>query len=581
MAGNVPADSAAGEDAGDPKRLALLASALAGRTVAVAPTAPGEAAWTDGITVYIDPTASAPSQLQSVAVQASLLASGGLEPDVVRRLVRRPALARRYLAVEGQRALSSNDDLLPFGVRSLLDLDMAVRADSAAGSLKVAGTQRDIADPPADFGVIRAQKLLATRAAVAQAESVSGHAARRETNKALANLDDDGDDSADAEDVFDPFSSPVGGGGALGKLLKRMTRSVRRLSDGGTPGADTPTHRSRKGIRGAGAVTSTAAGAADADGVQRAEGRTYPEWDVGRRCYRPDWCTVQEIDPPIEKGPVLARPDVHALRRPLTRLGIGLDRCHRQTQGDDIDVDAAVEARVETLAGSTPDEAVYLDSLRRRRDLAVLILLDVSGSASEAGTFGQTVHEQQRAAAAALTIALHELGDRVALYAFQSQGRSAVHLVPVKRFEDHFDAMVMRRLSSLTPGAYSRLGAAIRHGTAVMTEKAGTSRRLLVVLSDGLAYDHGYERLYGAADVRRALGEARREGIGCLCLTIGAATDSGELARVFGSAAHASIPKPTQLADVVGPLFRAALRTADLRRRVDHRKSLNQTSVPR
>ncbi|MCV6981800.1 VWA domain-containing protein [Mycolicibacterium pulveris] len=571
-----------GDDADDPKRLALLASALAGRTVAVAPTAAGEAAWTDGVTVYIDPTASVPTQLESVTVQASLLASGGLSPEVVRKLVRRPALARRYLAVEGQRALAVNEDLLPHRIRALLDLDMAARADSAVGSLMVAGTRRDIADPPAGFGVIRAQKLLAARASVAHGESAGGHIPRREQNKALADLDD-ADDGADGDDVIDPFSSPVGGGGALGKLLQRMTRSVRKLSGGGTPGADTPTHRSRKGIRGAGAVTSTTAGAADADGVQAAtkKGRTYPEWDVGRRCYRPEWCTVQEIEPPIEEGPVLARPDVHALRRPLTRLGIGLDRCHRQTQGDDIDVDAAVEARVETLAGSTPDEAVYLDSLRRRRDLAVLVLLDVSGSSGEAGTFGQTVHEQQRAAAAALTIALHELGDRVALYAFQSQGRSAVHLVPVKRFDDTLDAMVMRRLSSLKPGAYSRLGAAIRHGTAVITEKAGTSRRLLVVLSDGLAYDHGYERIHGAADARRALSEARREGIGCLCLTVGAATDAGELARVFGSAAHASIPKPAQLADVIGPLFRAALRTADLRRRVNNGKRLNQTSVPR
>lgn len=578
----MPDDSAVGDNAGNPKRLALLASALAGRSVAVAPAAAGEAAWTDGITIYIDPTTSAPGQLQSVAVQASLLASGGLEPDVVRKLVRRPALTRRYLTVEGQRALSMNDDLLPFGVRALLDLDMAGRVESALGSLKVAGARRDIADPPACFGVIRAQKLLSTRAAVAQAESVSGHDPRREPNKALAELDDE-DDGPDGEDVIDPFSSPVGGGGTLGKLLKRMTRSVRKLAGGGTPGADTPTHRSRKGIRGTGAVVSGAAGPADADGAgdASADGRRYPEWDFARRCYRPDWCTVQEIDPPIESGPVMARPDVHALRRPLTRLGIGLDRCHRQTQGDDIDVDAAVEARVEMLAGSTPDEAVYLDSLRRRRDLAVLVLLDVSGSAGEAGTFGHTVHEQQRAAAAALTIALHELGDRVALYAFQSQGRSAVHLIPVKRFDDHFDAMVLRRLSSLTPGAYSRLGAAIRHGTAVMTEKGGTTRRLLVVLSDGLAYDHGYERLYGAADVRRALGEARREGVGCLCLTIGAATDSGELARVFGSAAHASIPKPARLADVIGPLFRAALRTADLRRRTNNTKHLNQTSVPR
>ena len=167
----------------------------------------------------------------------------------------------------------------------------------------------------------------------------------------------------------------------------------------------------------------------------------------------------------------MARPDVHALRRPLTRLGIGLDRAHRQMQGDDIDVDAAVEARVETFAGSAPDEAVYLDNLRRRRDLAVLVLLDVSGSVAEAGTFGHTVHEQQRAVAAALTVALHELGDRVALYAFQSQGRSAVHLLPVKRFDDSLDALVMQRLGSLTPGAYSRLGAAIRHGTSVITGK--------------------------------------------------------------------------------------------------------------
>ena len=157
------------------------------------------------------------------------------------------------------------------------------------------------------------------------------------------------------------------------------------------------------------------------------------------------------------------------------------------------------------MAGSVPDEAVYLDSLRRRRDLSVLLLLDVSGSTAEPGTVGRTVHQQQRAAVANLTVALHDLGDRVALYAYYSQGRAAVNMVPVKRFDDHLDARVIRRLNSLEPGAYSRLGAAIRHGSAVLEARGGTSRRLLVVLSDGLAYDHGYERAYGAADARRAL----------------------------------------------------------------------------
>ncbi len=87
------------------------------------------------------------------------------------------------------------------------------------------------------------------------------------------------------------------------------------------------------------------------------------------------------------------------------------------------------------------------------------------------------------------------------------------------------------KLNSLEPGAYSRLGAAIRHGSAVLESGGGTSRRLLVVVSDGLAYDHGYERSYGAADARRALTEARRRGIGCVCLTVGASTDVTAMRR--------------------------------------------------
>jgi nitric oxide reductase activation protein len=98
--------------------------------------------------------------------------------------------------------------------------------------------------------------------------------------------------------------------------------------------------------------------------------------------------------------------------------------------------------------------------------------------------------------------------------------------------------------------------------------KGATSRRLLVVLSDGLAYDHGYALAYGAADARRALAEARRRGTGCVCLSIGASTDAETLRRVFGSAAHATIPRTEQLSQVIGPLFRSALRSAEVRRQV-------------
>jgi nitric oxide reductase activation protein len=281
---------------------------------------------------------------------------------------------------------------------------------------------------------------------------------------------------------------------------------------------------------------------------------------------------VREADPRPADGAALAVPDAHALRRPLARLGTGLDRCRRQDAGDDIDVDAVVEARVDALAGAPRDQGLYVDTLRRRRDLAVLVLLDVSGSAAEPGAGGKTVHELQRAAAAMLTSALDGLGDRVALYAFYSHGRSAVHLTRVKGFEDRLDALAMRRLGGLVPGAYTRLGAAIRHGAAMLEGRGGASRRLLVVLSDGLAYDLGYERPYGEADSRRALAETRRRGMGCLCLSVGAGADLASLRRVFGTAAHASITGPEQLAGVIGPLFRAALGSAELRRRRSQRE---------
>ena len=552
--------------------LGMLASALAGRAVAVAGLAPGEPTWTDGQTIYVDAAAGARARLEAVAVQASMIAAGSLDPDVVGSLVRHPRLARRYLAIEGHRALVANAHLLPTVLVSLGNTDVASRSDSPAASLDLAAGRSAIDDPAPEFGVIRAAKVMAASARVVKQdeEANAKHVPRGRGTQELEELDDGEVDDSDDPDLF---TSPVGGGGFLGKWLKKMLspkRKQSRSSGGGPPGADAPTHRTNSGKRGLHAVSSLASATSEDidDDKAAADGARYPEWDFRRKRYRPAWCTVREVEPMIKASATPAIDDAIGVRRPLSRLGMGLHRRHRQPQGDDIDIDAAVEARVEVRAGSVPDESVYLDSLRRRRDLSVLLLLDVSGSAAEPGTVGRTVHEQQRAAVANLTVALHDLGDRVSLYAYYSQGRSAVTMVPVKRFDDHLDARIIRRLNSLQPGAYSRLGAAIRHGSSVLEARGGTSRRLLVVLSDGLAYDHGYERAYGAADARRALTEARRRGTGCVCLTIGAGTDVASLRRVFGSTAHATIARPDQLAGVIGPLFRSALRSAEVRRRV-------------
>ncbi len=551
--------------------LGMLASALAGRAVAVDSVAGGKPAWTDGETVYVDASAPLRTQYETVAVQASMIAAGSLTPEVVRALVRHPRLAKRYLAIEGHRALLDNSALLPSVLAAAMVPDIGRRSDSAERSLALARGREGPAEAPASFGAIQAKKVLAVRAlADKQAGDDVGHVPRRQGGQELAEFDDDDPDNWDDTDDPDLFSSPVGGGGVIGRWLQKLLSSSRKSGgDGaGPPGADAPTHRTTSTTRGAHAVSSLAAVSSEEIVDVTTEGVKYPEWNVDRHTYRLDWCTVREVEPEIHAAATQQIEDAISVRRPLARLGMGLHRRPRQPQGDDIDIDAALEARVEVRAGSVPDEAVYLDSLRRQRDLSVLLLLDISGSAAEPGTVGRTVHQQQRTAVAHLMVALHDLGDRVSLYAYYSQGRDAVSMVPVKRFDEHLDARVIRRLNSLEPGAYSRLGAAIRHGSAVLEERGGTSRRLLVVLSDGLAYDHGYERAYGAADARRALGEARRRGTGCVCLTVGASTDVDALRRVFGSTAHATVSDPDQLAGVIGPMFRSAVRSAEVRRRV-------------
>ncbi|MDT5372328.1 MAG: nitric oxide reductase NorD protein, partial [Mycobacterium sp.] len=163
------------------ERLGLLASALSGRPLQVASLESGEPPWTDGKTVFIDPAVDWRGRLQALAVQTSLLAAGSLAPEVVCKLVRRPGLAKRYLVVEGHRALTANDQLLPPMVRSLIDCEIAVRSDSPAASLAVAQSELQIPDPPEFFGAIRARTLLASRAGPDSSTAAGEHVPRQQS----------------------------------------------------------------------------------------------------------------------------------------------------------------------------------------------------------------------------------------------------------------------------------------------------------------------------------------------------------------------------------------------------------------
>ena len=257
------------------RRFGLLASALSGRPLDVAPGGPGTRAWTDGRTVFIDADAGKRDQLEALAVQSSLLAAGSLEPDVVRRLTRRAALARRYLAVEGHRALAANAHLLPRAVGELVDPEVAARSDSPAASLAAAQSREAIPLPPDSFGAIRARHLLASDVGATDSAATRQRAPHLEGNQLLA---EPGDESDDGSTLVGIFSDGTGGGGALGRLFQRMLTSARRLAEGGPPGGHGPTRSRHARTRGriTAAFFTGAAHALEGAAID-SRGTSYPE----------------------------------------------------------------------------------------------------------------------------------------------------------------------------------------------------------------------------------------------------------------------------------------------------------------
>ena len=252
-------------------------------------------------------------------------------------------------------------------------------------------------------------------------------------------------------------------------------------------------------------------------------------------------------------------------------VGYGPHSMPATGQGDDIDIDAAIEMYLETIAGAPHGGDVYFENRRRRRDLGVLVLLDVSGSAGEPGFAGRSVHEHQRLVAAALTGALHDLGDRVGLYAFNSRGRKQVQYLRVMGFNAPFDGQAIKRLTALRPSAYTR-----RVPPSVMRPPSWNSEAEHPDASSSCSPTAPRmttaQGRYGEADARRALSEARRRGVGCVCLSVGASTGPEALRRVFGSAAHATVPRADDLPSLIAPLFRTAIRSAEGQHRAFQRK---------
>ncbi len=282
----------------------------------------------------------------------------------------------------------------------------------------------------------------------------------------------------------------------------------------------------------------------------------YDEWDHDRQHHRKGWCVLREH--PVEPGdPAFYQETlrkygglIKSIRRTFEVLR-GEDRLlRRQSDGEDVDIDALVDAHADAWAGIEMSERLFVRRHRDERNIAVMLMVDMSGS-----TRGW-INQAEREAIILLAEALDTLGDRFAIYGFSGWTRKRCEAYPVKTFAQPYDEAAKARICGIAPRDYTRMGVAIRHLSRLLAAQEARIK-LLVTLSDGKPddYDHQYRGAYGIEDTRQALFEARLDGIQAFCITIDE-TGADYLPHLYGPANFAVISDVSKLPLEVSDIYR-------------------------
>ncbi len=281
----------------------------------------------------------------------------------------------------------------------------------------------------------------------------------------------------------------------------------------------------------------------------------YPEWGSDIKDYRLNWSKVREQT--LEAGSDEFYIDtvqkyaglIKSIRVEFQMLRPeGLVKLRRQFDGDDIDLDSAVQYFIDKRLRLAPSERNYVRTEKRIRDIAVAFLVDVSGS-----TVGATIMREKEALIL-MSEALEELGDIFAIYGFSGYGRDNVVFYIVKDFDEPYDQRVQRKISTMTNKQSTRIAPAIRHTTTKLRRREERTK-MLILLSDGKPLDMDYYGTYAIEDTRMALKEAQRYGIKSFCITVDRKA-AEYLPRMYANSRWVVIDDVAKLPDKITRIYR-------------------------
>ena len=321
----------------------------------------------------------------------------------------------------------------------------------------------------------------------------------------------------------------------------------------------------------------------------------YGEWDHMIQLERPAWATVQERRPKAGDAAVIDSILVEH-RRLIGRMKHildamqpqGVQRIRKLEDGDEIDLNAALASLIEMRMGRQPDPRIMMRSVRKTRDISVLVLLDLSqstndkvqsthapplrgslppeGAGSPLGRPGeravgqeQTVLELTRSACALLADAIQKVGDPFAIHGFCSDGRHDVNYWRFKDFDQPYDDTAKARLAGMEGQLSTRMGAAIRHATVALKAQR-SSKKLLLVITDGEPADVDVrDPQYLRHDTRKAVEEAGRHGVTTYCMSLDPRADQ-YVRRIFGERHYLVVDKVERLPEKLPVLYAGLTR---------------------
>ncbi len=293
----------------------------------------------------------------------------------------------------------------------------------------------------------------------------------------------------------------------------------------------------------------------------------YQEWDYGVQLHRPNWVTVleqrqkkgdpQEIDRILtENKPVASR-----LRHIIDAMQPeGVQRLRHREDGEEIDLNAAIRAMIDIRMGRQPDPRISIRIERKVRDLAVLVLLDLSESTNEKlGDSDKPVIQLAREATALLSWAIDRVGDPFAIHGFNSDGRHDVQYYRFKDFKDSYSDDAKARLAGMQGGLSTRMGAALRHAASFLLRQP-EQKKLILLVTDGEPADIDVrDPQYLRHDTKKAVEELATRGVRSFCLTLDPKADD-YVSRIFGPKGYMVVDHVNRLPERLPMLYAGLTR---------------------